>query len=456
MACQPRTRRLVVAAVVAGLTLMCLGYVPRAYVSYAGIPILEHIGQPEEYGTDTIADMYEAKVVLNDWRDMYTKTGVPQTPLEARTWTREASAPYPPVALVVEAAIYWVGEKTGVGFYGLMLALAAIFVAQAARYCLSTRWYVFPLLGVSGLYFGYRFTYVQDCTYLILLVAVMAAIGLARRRPALAHLLMAFAIAVKVSPLYYAMNLPRMRRWTAMAFVAVLVAAFVLPYFVLDNYLYIFTFQNEIKGGGWRMVGALVVSVPFAILLAYVSVRRGFDLEDRIGWGVLPVAILLAFNLNVARHVLVVLLVPDKRARRTVAAAVAMALYYLSFGLIGIELDAADLRGVALRDSGLRTAATRVVAGRGRSAEPDAHAANDRHAAAAPGHERGKGLSRSHAKPQRSQRSHFFFRVMASLREMPRRLRVGTLCAMAVRLLPVALSLYSTRARIAPGPLWPG
>jgi hypothetical protein len=212
-----------------------------------------------------------------------------------------------------------------------------VFVVQAALYCLATRWYVFPLLGVSGVYFGYRFTYVQDCTYLILLVAVMAALELAKRRSTAAHLLMAFAIAVKVSPLYYATNLPRMRPWTATAFLAALVAAFVLPYFVLDHYLYIFTFQNEIKGGGWRMVGALVVSVPFAILLAYVSVRRGFDLEDRIGWGVLPLAMLLAFNLNVARHLLVVLLVPDKRARRTAAAATAMAIYYMSFGLLRLN-----------------------------------------------------------------------------------------------------------------------
>jgi hypothetical protein len=268
---------------------------------------------------------------------MYTKRGLPQTPLEARTWTREASAPYPPAALLIEAAIYWVGEKTGVGFYGLVLLLAAIYVVQAGLYCLKTRWYVFPLLGVSGLYFGYRFTYVQDSTYLIVLVTVMAALHLARRHSGPAHLLMALAIAVKVSPLFYATNLLRMRPWTATAFVAALVAAFVLPYFVLDNYLYIFTFQNEIKGGGWRMVGAAVVSVPFAVLLSYVSVRRDFDLEDRIGWFVLPVAILLAFNLNVARHVLVVLLVPDKRARRTAVAAVAMAAHYLSFGVLGLN-----------------------------------------------------------------------------------------------------------------------
>src|SRR5205085_4897246 len=160
-------------------------------------------------------------------RDMYTKTGVEQTPLEARTWSREASAPYPPAALLIEAAIYWIGERSGIGFYGLMLALAAIFVLQAAWYCLRTRWYVFVLLGVCGLYFGYRFTYVQDCTYLITLVLVMTALHFARRWPVVTHLLMAVAIAVKVSPLYYATHLPWMRRTAAVAFVAVLTAGLV-------------------------------------------------------------------------------------------------------------------------------------------------------------------------------------------------------------------------------------
>jgi hypothetical protein len=238
------------------------------------------------------------------------------------------------VALLTEAGISWLGETTGVGFYGLILALAALFVAQLAWYCLSTRWYVFPLLGVLGLYFGYRFTYVQDCTYLIMLVTLMTALGLARRQSGLADLAVALATAVKLSPLYYASNLLRMRRPIALAFVAILIVALIVPYFVFDNYLYIFTFQNEIKGGWWQTVGAVAVSVPFAILLSYVSARRDFDWEDRVGWGVVPVAMLLAFQLNVARHLFVVLLVPDKRARRSAAAAVSVAMYYLSFGVM--------------------------------------------------------------------------------------------------------------------------
>ena len=75
-------------------------------------------------------------------------------------------------------------------------------------------------------------------------------------------------------------------------------------------------------------------SVSFAVLLSYVAVRRDFDLEDWVGWSLVPLAMLLAFKMNVARHLLVVLLVPDKRALRTAAAAVSIAAYYLSFGLM--------------------------------------------------------------------------------------------------------------------------
>jgi len=334
MGCRPVTQRLAVIGVAAALAALCLSYVPRAYLDYAANPILRGIAQPEDYGTDTIADMYEAKVVLHDWRDMYTKHGVAQTELEARTWSKEASAPYPPAALLIEAAIYWIGERTGIGFYGLILTLAVTFLVQAAWYCLRTRWYVFVLLGVCGLYFGYRFTYVQDCTYIIMLVIVMMALSLARRRPQATHVLMALATAVKVSPLYYATTLAGMRRVTALAFGAVLLAGFVLPYFVLPNYLYIFSFQNELKGGWWQTVGGVAVSVPFALLLSYVAVRRHFDLEDWVGWSLVPIAMLLAFKMNVARHLLVVLLVPDKRALRTAAAALSIAAYELSFGLM--------------------------------------------------------------------------------------------------------------------------
>src|SRR4030095_15740409 len=120
--------------------------VPRAYLDFRSVPLLRYVPQYETYGTDTIADMYEARVVLNDVSDMYTKAHVEQTPLEALTWSKEASAPYPPATLLIEAGLFALGERTGIGFYGLVAGLAILFLALSAVYCLRTRWYLFPLL----------------------------------------------------------------------------------------------------------------------------------------------------------------------------------------------------------------------------------------------------------------------------------------------------------------------
>ena len=59
-------------------------------------------------------------------------------------------------------------------------------------------------------------------------------------------------------------------------------------------------------------------------LVAYVETRLRFDWEDRVGWSLVPAAVFLALKLNAPRHLLLVLLVPDKRGLRNVAAAVAM------------------------------------------------------------------------------------------------------------------------------------
>src|SRR3954466_6651990 len=70
--------------------------VPRSYIDYSHVRFLNRISQKATYGTDSISDMYESKVGLNDPADMYTKAELPQTPLEAATWTKAQSAPYPP------------------------------------------------------------------------------------------------------------------------------------------------------------------------------------------------------------------------------------------------------------------------------------------------------------------------------------------------------------------------
>ena len=70
---------------------------------------------------------------------------------------------------------------SAIGFYGAILTLAILFVAASAVYFLNTRWYLFPALYLNFLYFGERFVHVQDCSYLVMLTVVMAALYLARR-----------------------------------------------------------------------------------------------------------------------------------------------------------------------------------------------------------------------------------------------------------------------------------
>lgn len=312
-----------------GITLavmawQCLPNVPREYIDYSRIPLLQRVTQPATFGTDTIADMYEAKVILNDPLDMYAKQKLAQPPREAETWSKSASAPYPPVVLLAESALYAVGQRTGLGFYGMVLLVAAAFIGLSAFYFLQTRWYLFPILYLNFAYFGQRFVAVQDGSYLIMLLVIMATLLLARARRPLGHLLMAVAICMKLSPLFYITTLPQMRRRTAVAFVAILVVGLVVPYLIWENYLYIFLFHDELKGGRSGLISGLIVGALFSVTLWYVETRTSADMEDRIGWALIPFGMFLAMKMNVPRHLLILLLVPDKRGVRNIIAALAL------------------------------------------------------------------------------------------------------------------------------------
>jgi hypothetical protein len=323
----------VIAATVLHMIVVAIPNVPRAYIDYDTVPLLSGIQQYDIHGPDTIGNSYVAKVVLNDPLDMYTKARLEQTPLEKATWTREESAPYPPAALLTGAGMYAIGAATGIGFYGMVVLLAALFIALSLWYFLNTRWYLFPVLYLNFAYFGNRFVYVQDDTYLAMLVVVMIALILARARREASHLLMALAITMKLSPAAYAWELLTMRRGTAMSFAAILLAGFVLPYFIWDSYLTIFTFHDQVKGNVYDTVAAVALVVPFTIVLWYVETRLGFDMEDRIGWSLVPFAMFIGIKMRVARHLLVVLLVPDKRGPRNIAAAIGLALYAVAPGV---------------------------------------------------------------------------------------------------------------------------
>ena len=327
---------MVIALTMLVMVLQSLPNVPREYVDFSQTP-LGAVQRYDTYGPDSLSDRYGARVILNDPRDMYTRARTPQTPLEAATWSKEASAPYPPVVLLVEAGLYAVGDWSGIGFYGMILGCACLFLTLSAVYFFKTRWYLFPLLYLNFDYFSERFVYVQDNTYLVMLVVLIGALFLARAGHPACHAAMAVATTMKLSPLYYAKNVGRMSRPQAAIFLAILVVGLVLPYFIWENYLYIYRYGSELKGDWQSAAGALFLAVPFGLVVWYVDVRRGFDLEDRVGWGVVPFALLLGFKMNVARHLLIVLLLPDKRGVRNVAAAVGLAVPALLPGVVAFN-----------------------------------------------------------------------------------------------------------------------
>ena len=312
---------------VIGCAVAAVPWVPKPFLDYSRIPFMAGVSQPATFGTDTLSDEYEARVVLNDVSDMYTKRQVEQTPLEAATWSKEASGPYPPVTLLSLAALYLAGQRTGVGLYGFVLGLAVIFMLSSAVYCLKTRWYFFPLMCVNATYIAERFVYVQDNSYLLLLVVMMAALFCARRHSSAAHALTAIAITIKLSPLYYLKNLPGMTRAVQVLVAGIVVTGLLLPLFLWKNYDYIYLFHTGRKAHYWgNAVGALLVTIPFAVALAYVEARLSFDTEDRVGWGLVPFSLLIAISINATRHLFLVLLVPDKRGVRTAAGTIGMAM----------------------------------------------------------------------------------------------------------------------------------
>jgi len=323
-------RYAVIAVTLLHMIAVAIPNVPRPYIDYSRVPLLSGIKQFDTYGTDTIGNSYVAKVVLNDPLDMYTKERLAQTPLEAATWTREASAPYPPAALLTAAGLYALGTATGIEFYGIVVLLAALFIAMSLWYFMRTRWYLFPLLYLNFAYFGHRFVYVQDDSYLAMLIVVMIALLLARSKHTASHLLMAVATTMKLSPAAYVREVVNMRRATAVIYAGILLAGFVVPYFIWDNYLAIWTFHEQVKGNIYDTIAAVVVVVPFTIVLWYVETRLGFDREDRIGWSLVPFAMFIGLKMRVARHLLIVLLVPDKRGPRNIAAAIGLGLHALS------------------------------------------------------------------------------------------------------------------------------
>ena len=78
-------------------------------------------------------------------------------------------------------------------------------------------------------------------------------------------------------------------------------------------------------------------------------------MEDRIGWSLVPFAMFVGIKMRVARHLLVVLLVPDKRGPRNIVAAIGLALYAVAPRSVPTRVGAVHHHRAALRRPGAST-----------------------------------------------------------------------------------------------------
>ena len=311
---------LVIALTLVVILMQCITQVPTGQMNISDVQ--ERHGQ---FGAEDYADTYEAKVVINDPWDMYTKEHLDQTKKEHNTWSKEASSPYPPICLLAIAGLYLFGEYTGLGFYGTVLLLVVAFMSMSVFYFLKTRWYLFPILYLNFTFLAKRFFYSQNTSYLLLFCVVMIALLLARKGNKACHPLMALAVDIKFMPVYYVKNLLKMRWYIAAIFVAVLLAGLVLPYFIWDNYLYIYTFQGT-RGTLAHQWESWVIAGAFSLLLWYVETRMKFDDEDKIGWSMVPFGMFMMIRCDIFRTMIMMCIIPDKRGWRNVVAAIGLTL----------------------------------------------------------------------------------------------------------------------------------
>jgi hypothetical protein len=348
-----------VRAVVIALTLLFalvvrLSFVPVAYHDFGAL------NRGSEYGNDYYSDTYGARAVYNHPSDMYTRRLTEQT-LAETYWPKRSVAPYPPAALLLLAGVHAVGEALGIGFYGVLMGLDALLVGLVLAYALRTRWYLFPLVELN-VFLAYRFWGVGSCNGLLVVLCLMLGVFVARAKPVLGVLLGVFAVCLKLTPVFFLTNFLRFRRSAQLVAAVLLSAGFVLPFFVLENYRYIYGFHATRDIGpivkalvalgldgpftsqlaailGWVL--PLALGLLFSLVFLYAQLKLKFSWEDRIGWAAVPFSLLFSLRMLSMRTLFEAMAIPDARIVRS--------LWIFGMGLADMALRALDVRR-ALRD----------------------------------------------------------------------------------------------------------
>ena len=346
----PRAVRLLVLGLTLGFALVVrLAYVPTSYHDFGAL------NRGSDYGCDYYSDEYGARTVYNHPLDMYTRRLTEQTPAEMY-WPRRSVAPYPPAELFLLAGAHALGELTGIGLYGVLMGLDFLLLALMLGYSLKTRWYLFPMVQLN-VFLAYRFWGIGSCNGLLVVLFLMLGVLAARARPALAALLGVFAVCLKLTPVFFLTNFLRFRRGAALAAAGILLAGFVLPLFVLENYRYIYGFHAMrdigpivkalgsvgVSGGHARTLAAIAGWVlplagggAFSLVLLYAQHKLDFTWEDRIGWAAVPFSLLFSLRMLSMRTLFESMVIPDRRRTRS--------LWVFVMGLVDMALRASGAR----------------------------------------------------------------------------------------------------------------
>jgi hypothetical protein len=351
----PRTVRFVVLGLTLAFALAVrLSYVPTSYHDFGWL------NRGSDYGCDYYSDAYGARTVYNHPLDMYTRRLTDQTRAETY-WQRRAVAPYPPAELLLLAGAHALGEATGIGLYGVLMSLDLLLLALTLFYSLKTRWYLFPMVELN-VFLAYRFWGIGSCNGLLVLLCLTLGVLVARARPALGSLLGVLAVCLKLTPVFFLTNFLRFRRSTALVAAAMLLAGFVLPLFVFENYRYIYGFHATrdigpivkalgavgVSGAhaatlaavaGWVL--PLVGGGAFSLVLLYAQMKLDFTWEDRIGWAAVPFSLLFSLRMMSMRTLFEAMAIPDRRRTRS--------LWLLVMGCADMALRASGVRTI-IRD----------------------------------------------------------------------------------------------------------
>jgi hypothetical protein len=225
-------------------------------------------------------------------------------------------------------------------------------------YALRTRWYLFPLVQLN-VFLAYRYWGVGSCNGLLVVLCLMLGVLVARAAAALGTLLGVLAVCLKLTPVFFLTNFFRFDPRARVGAALLLLAGFVLPLYVLENYRYIYGFHATRDIGpivkalaalgmdtpwtrplaaalGWVL--PLLVGGAFSLVFLYAQLKLKFTWEDRLGWAAVPFSLLFSLRMLSMRTLFEAMAIPDARLVRS--------LWLFGMGLADMALRALDVRRI--------------------------------------------------------------------------------------------------------------